>query len=301
MTERPRVAVILGPTAAGKTAVALEVAERLGLEIVSADSLQVYRHLDIGTDKPPPEVRARLPHHLIDVVEPHEHFDAARYMKLARRAIQEVHARGGRALVVGGSMLYLRALLEGLFAGPPASPELRRRLAELPLEELRRRLEAVDPETAARLHPHDRVRAIRALEVYELTGRPLSAHQREHRFSDRPFEVLKLGLWLEREELRRRIEARAESMVRRGLLEETRWVWRRYGPVRPLGALGYRHMMAVIRGEQDLEGALARMKRDTKDYARRQLSWWRADPEVQWVGPEERSSVVERVRSFLNA
>ena len=222
--ERPRVAALVGPTAVGKTAVALELAAACGAEIVNADSLQIYRELDIGTAKPTPEERARLIHHLIDVADPPEPYDAARFCCEGRDILAACAQRSAPPLVVGGTGLYLKALLSGLFAeGEPAPgvrARLRRELGDLGLPALYARLLHLDPATAARLHPHDTYRIIRALEVMEVTGRPLSEFIAAHRFKDAPFTVLKLGLTRDREELNRRIELRMELMLAAGWLEE---------------------------------------------------------------------------------
>src|SRR5262245_3319768 len=208
--DRPQIVIITGPTATGKTALAIDLATRFGAEIVGADSRQVYRYLDIGTAKPTAEQCAAIPHHVINVVNPDEYFDSARFRSLAEAAITNILARGKRVLVVGGTGLYLRALTKGLFSGPPANPALRTRLQAQEQQEgkgfLHRWLQDVDPEAARRLHPNDVVRLIRALEVFLLTGTPLSQWQREHGFRENRFSTLLISLVVERETLARRIE-----------------------------------------------------------------------------------------------
>ena len=235
-SDRPRLAVLLGPTAVGKTGVALQLAARLKAEIVNADSLQVYRELDIGTAKPTAAERAQAPHHLLDVADPPEPYDAARYCREGRAVLAELHRRGVPPLVVGGTGLYLKALLYGLFGEGEPHREVRERLSlelhGLGLPVLHRRLTALDPATAARLHPNDTYRILRALEVMEATGRPLSELFAAHRFRDCPYRVLKLGLTLPREELHTRIEARVEAMLAQGFLEEVEGLLSRY-PARP--------------------------------------------------------------------
>jgi tRNA dimethylallyltransferase len=300
----PRVAVLLGPTAVGKTAVALTLAKALGAEIVSADSLQVYRELDIGTAKPTEAERGRVPHHLLDVAAPPEPYDAARYLLEGRAALAELHYRGVPPLVVGGTGLYLKALLHGLFLeGSPAAgvrEGLRAELQDLGLPELHRRLASLDPTAAARLHPQDTYRILRALEVVTATGRPLSEFWAAHRFRDCPYRVLKLGLNLPREELNQRIEARVEVMLAQGWLDEVEGLLSRYSPdLKPLKAIGYRHLINYLLGRWGREEALELLKRDTRRYAKRQLTWFKADPEVKWFHPEEMGEMLKGLRTFF--
>lgn len=301
---RPRVAILVGPTAVGKTALALELARQIGAEIVNADSLQVYRELDIGTAKPTREERARVPHHLLDVVDPREPYDAARYSREGRAVLAQLAALGAPPLVVGGTGLYLKALLYGLF--PQGSPRgglrqrLRRELAESGLAQLHRRLESLDPATAARLHPHDSYRILRALEVMETTGRPLSHLFAAHRFQDCPYRVLKLGLTRPREELYRCIDLRVEAMLAAGWLEEVRGLLDRYPPdLKPLQALGYRHLSNFLTGRWSWEEALELLRRDTRRYAKRQLTWFKADPEVTWFEPSQLETMGLSLEAFF--
>ncbi len=295
--EQPRLVLITGPTATGKTALAVELATRYGAEIVSADSRQVYRYLDIGTAKPTPAQRAAVPHHLLDVVKPDEPFDSARFRTLALAAIEDVRQRGRRVLVVGGTGLYLRALTRGLCAVPPADPALRARLQAQEREAgrgfLHRWLSRVDAVAAARLHPHDTVRLVRALEVWLLTGTPLSQWQQAHGFSERPFVTLTIGLVLDRETLARRIEQRCTQMVRDGLLEEVRRLWALgYGPeLPPLQTIGYAQMGEVLQGRWGLDEAVAQMARETRRLAKRQLTWLRAEPGVRWLPPTQSRAI----------
>jgi len=282
--------VIVGPTASGKTGVALRLATLFGAEIVSADSVQVYRGLDIGSAKPSAEERARVPHHLIDVVEPDQAFDAATFRALATQAIEDIQGRGKNAVVAGGTGLYVRALLGGLFGSPPKDPELRRALVEEARERGRealwQRLAEVDPEAAGRIHARDLVRVVRALEVVELCGRPLSQLQAEHGFGEQRFGYAKIGLRVPRAELYRRIEERLEAMLAAGWLEEVRALLSRWGPqARALQSLGYRHLVAHLQGRLSLPEARALILRDTRRYAKRQLIWFRAEPDITWVEP----------------
>jgi tRNA dimethylallyltransferase len=298
------VAALVGATAVGKTAVALALAQSLGCEIVNADSLQVYRELDIGTAKPTLEERARVPHHLIDVADPPEPFDAARFSREGREVLDDLTLRGVRPLVVGGTGLYLKALLSGLFAeGEPQAGvrnRVRRELGALGLPALYQRLLHLDPATAARLHPHDTCRIVRALEVMEATGRPLSEFINAHRFQDAPYEVLKLGLMLPREELYQRIELRVELMLAAGWLEEVEGLLRRYPPtLKPLQALGYRHLINYLTGRWSWEEALTLLTRDTRRYAKRQLTWFGSDPEVRWFHPDQIDAMAAALAEFF--
>ena len=304
MTVR-RVAVLVGPTAVGKTTVALNLAEGLGAEIVNADSMQVYRELDIGTAKPTSAERARVRHHLVDVAAPDEPYDAARYAREGRAVIADLHHRGIPPLVVGGTGLYIKALLSGIFYQDEAVHDLRPRLAgelaDQGLAALYARLVTLDPATAQRLAPGDTYRILRALEVVEATGRSISELHAAHGFKDRPYETLKLGLDLPREELYRRIEARVEAMLGQGWLVEVRDLLSRYSPApKPLKALGYRHLVGFIEGRSTYEEAVELIKQDTRRYAKRQLTWFKADPEVRWFFATQIDEMRELVQSFFS-
>jgi tRNA dimethylallyltransferase len=282
------VVALMGPTGVGKTDLALEVAARIGAEIVNADSRQVYRYLDVGSAKPTPAQRARVPHHLLDVVDPDQAFDCAQYRELALQIIGDIQARGRRVLLVGGTGLYIKVLAGGLCAAPPRDAALR---AELQSEErcfpgyLHRRLVQLDPRTAARLHPHDLVRLVRALEVALLTGQPLSDWQAGHRFNDRVLPIVQIALTLDRAALYERIDRRCRVMVAGGLVEEVRTLWQRgYGPdLPPLRSIGYREIGAFLHGELTLDEAVEHMARATRHLAKRQLTWFRALPDVRWL------------------
>lgn len=299
--ERPPVVVVAGPTAAGKTQLALELAERFEGEIVNADSMQVYRYLDIGTAKPSLAERARVPHHAIDVVAPDASYDAGRYLRDARRAAAGIHARGRPVFVVGGTGLYIRAFLDGLLEGAGGDRELRARLEAEPSERLHAQLTALDPEAARTIHPNDRRRMVRALEIRLATGEAASELRRRHGFRDRPYRTLYLVLDPGREALQARIDARCEAMIERGLLQEVRELRRRgYGPeLRSMEAIGYRHMQPVVDGLDTLVNACAAMQRDTRRFARRQRTWFRGVDEALWVHPDDRDSVVKTVEGFL--
>jgi tRNA dimethylallyltransferase len=303
--NQPKVAALLGATASGKTAVAITLAQRLGAEIINADSLQIYRELDIGTAKPTAQERAQVSHHLIDVADPPEPYDAARYCREGRGVLATLARRGVPPLVVGGTGLYLRALLSGLFAeGEPAArirERLRGELKILGLPTLYQRLLHLDPATADRLHPHDTYRIIRALEVMEATGKPLSEFIAAHRFQDAPYTVLKLGLALPREDLYRRIEARIEIMLEAGWLEEVMGLLSRYPPdLKPLQALGYRHLINYLTGRWSWEEALTLLARDTRRYAKRQLTWFGSDKEIRWFAPDQVEEMTAVLAEFFD-
>ena len=302
------IVVVSGPTASGKTGVALELAERFGGEIVNADSMQVYRGLDVGTAKPSLAERARVPHHGFDVVNPDEQYDAGRYAEEGARAIDAIHARGRPVFLVGGSGLYIKALLEGLSVGVGRDPELRRDLeaederarAEGDPLRLHRRLAEIDPTSAAALHPNDRVRIVRALEVHARTGRAPSVVQREGRCA-RPWRVLQLALDPGRAALAERIDRRCEAMVAGGLLQEVRRLRDLgYGPeLASMRAIGYRHMQPVLDGLDTLVNVLEAMRRDTRQFARRQRTWLRGVEGMEWLAPEPFESLQRRVERFL--
>jgi len=303
---KPNVVIILGPTAVGKSEVALALAEKLDGEIVNADSQQVYRFMDIGTGKPSTAQRQFVWHHLIDVVNPDEEFNAAMFRRLATNAIEEIHERTRRAFVCGGTGLYLRALTQGLFEGPGQDAVIRRAL-ENEIEEhglavIYRRLEQIDPTVGSTIHPNDRQRIVRALEVYQITGKPISAWQNEHGFQENPYTLLKIGLNRERPELYGLINQRSDEMVRGGLLEEVRsLVDKGYAlDLKPLQSVGYRQMGSVLQGKMALVDALEEMKQETRRLAKRQLTWFRRDKGVRWFHPERQmQEILRAAQNFL--
>jgi tRNA dimethylallyltransferase len=287
----PRVGFIVGPTGSGKTALALALAQRLGAEIVNADSRLVYRGLDIGTAKPSESERRRVLHHLIDIRLPDDPMDVAEFAALAHSAIAEIVSRRCRVLVVGGSGLYLRVLRGGIFEGPPASRELRDQLAAraraMGVEQLHRELAAVDPAAARRIGVHDLYRITRALEVFELTGEPISTHQRRHAFARAEFESRTLAIDVERKQLYENIDRRFDEMIAAGFVDEVRGLLAAgYSPERPpLKTIGYQQIAAYLRREIDLETAVARAKQESRRLAKRQLTWFRHEPDLVWLDP----------------
>ncbi len=303
---KAKIVIILGPTAVGKSELALELAQSINGEIVNADSQQVYRYMDIGTGKPSISHRQRVRHHLIDIVNPDDEFNAAFYRRLATESIEQIQKRGKNVVVCGGTGLYLKALTHGLFAGPGQDSEMRRNLDmeidKKGLPATYQRLTEIDPSVVSSIHPNDRQRIIRALEVYQTTGKPLSLWQHEHAFQDQPFEVLKIGLLRTRAELYDLIHQRGERMIRDGLLDEVRGLVSRGFALtlKPLGSVGYRQMGEVIQGAKDLDVAFEEMKQETRRLAKRQLTWFRRDEEIRWYHPEnEQKELVAAVRKFL--
>jgi len=305
----PLLVVLLGPTASGKTSLSLFLAEQLGGEVVSCDSVAVYRELEIGTAKPTPDERRRVLHHLIDFAAPTEQVTAGDYARLARRAIQEIHARGRLPVVVGGTGLYLRALLEGLFAGPPRSEELRSRLRERAAERgadyLHKLLKRLDPVAAGTIHANDVAKVIRALEVSLSARRPMTEMWRQGSDPLRGFNILRIGLNPDRGALYERINRRAREMFSSGLVEETRELERRYGAIRALGSLGYKQAAQYLAGETSLEAAITAAQQGHRNYAKRQMTWFRREPDVHWLqgfgsDPEVQQQCLELVMNKMN-
>jgi tRNA dimethylallyltransferase len=282
---RRRLIVLTGPTAVGNTAVAIDVARALSTEIVSADSMQVYRRMEAGTAKPSAAERAAVPHHMIDVADPAEPFTVADYRRLAIPILDRLLAAGKTPLVVGGTRLYLFSLMAPFFEGPPPDPAFRASLDALPASELHRRLQEVDPETAARLASADRKRLTRALEVWHATGRPISTLQAQSQREGGRYRALWIGLLREREEIYRRIDARVDAMVEGGLIEEVEAFLREGLSERHVAmqAHGYKEVMGYLLGRYDRAEAIRILKRNTRHYAKYQLGWMRQMPEMHLV------------------
>jgi len=291
MNDSPAVAIV-GPTASGKSRLALAVAQEFGGEIVSCDALQLYRGMDIGTAKPTPADRAAVPHHMLDLRDPGEDFSAGDYQRQAREALQTISARGKLPVVAGGTGFYLKALIDGLFEGPARSEELRARMRRIVSHKGAARLHSVlqnvDPRTAERTRAADTSRTIRALEVYFLTGRPLSSWQNRPRIALRGFRWLKLGISWPRDRLYERINARVDQMYRDGLVEESRTILSLHPrDCHALKAIGYRQCAAFLEGKCTLDQAICETRQETRRYAKRQLTWFRSVPEVIWLEGEE--------------
>ncbi|MEZ4528308.1 MAG: tRNA (adenosine(37)-N6)-dimethylallyltransferase MiaA [Desulfobacterales bacterium] len=303
--QKPRIIVICGPTGIGKTGAAIDAALTFGGEIVSADSMQIYRYMDIGTAKPTAEEKAAMQHHMIDIVDPDEDFDAAQYAEEARRAVAQIHKKGKVPFVAGGTGLYIKILLGGIFQAPAPAPELRARLrAEAKMHGaafLHQRLLGCDPESGRRIHPNDTFRIVRALEIFETTGQSISEYHQSHGFSENPFHVYKIGLQAEREILYKRIEMRVDAMLETGLESEVRSLLEKgYSPqLKSMQSIGYRHMADWIQGRLSFDEAVRTMKQDTRRYAKRQFTWFRADPEIVWTEVREMKNLYPEIKKFL--
>jgi len=308
---KPLIALV-GPTAVGKSHIAILIAKTLGTEVLTADSRQVYRRMDIGTDKPSEAERQGVVHRLIDLADPDQPFNTGEFRRHAVAEITRLHREGKVPLLVGGTGLYVRTVLRGLWEGPPADWEFRRSLEREAdakgAEWLYRQLVQVDPDSARRLHPNDRVKIIRALEVHHLLGRPLSQEHARHAFADSPFTPLLIGFTRERSSLYRRVDDRVELELAKGLVEETKRLMDR-GFGRHLGSmkgLGYKQMAGYLAGDYDYDEAVRRLKRDTRHFAKRQMTWFRKEPGIVWVSIEDTESpaqtadrIVGKVRRFL--
>jgi tRNA dimethylallyltransferase len=303
LAKRLKVVCILGPTCTGKSDLALWLALNAGGEIVNADSMQVYRHFDIGSAKPDTTTRERTPHHVIDVAEPGDAFNAARFQKIADQAVREISARGSVPLIVGGTGLYLRVLFHGLFDAP-TDADLRNKLKARYLADplsVYRELGRLDPAYACSISPQDRVRVVRALEVYYLSGVAMGEHARAHGFRDERYDVYKIGLFRERGELYGRIERRVDLMLRRGWVEEVEGLLRRYPPsARPFQSIGYREIVLYLTGEIGHQEMVEAIKRATRRYAKRQFTWFSKEKGIEWHRyPEDREAILDKIGGFL--
>ena len=298
MSSEPLLLVVLGPTGSGKTALSLALAERFRGEIVNCDSVAMYREFEIGTAKPTAAERARVPHHLLDFVEPSGCITAGEYARQARQVLDQIKERGALPIVVGGTGLYLRALLEGLFAGPQRSEELRQRLRERAEERgsgyLHRMLGRLDSAAAAKIHANDTPKLLRAIEVCLASRTKMSELWKQGRNPLRGFRIVRLGLNPDRNVLYDRINRRAQRMFDDGLEEETRSLLQEYGAAaRPLSALGYKQAVALVRGEIDRETAVQAAQQAHRNYAKRQMTWFRREPDVIWISGFGDDAVVQ--------
>ena len=297
--------IINSPTATGKTQLAVNLALESGGEIISADSLQVYRYLDIGTAKPSMEERKGIKHHLIDVVSPDEEFNASVFAEKARMIISDLAGKGKPVFIAGGTGLYIRALLHGIIDTPDVDENIRnyyRRLRDSHGKKyIYEMLLQRDAGAAGRINQNDSVRVIRALEVLEQTGESIFVKQKKHLFADCPYKTYKIGLQLDRKELKKRIIQRTEKMIVEGLLDEVKSVLDRgYNEnLKPLQSLGYKQMIGFLRNERNWENSIDLIKRDTWHYARRQMTWFAADKEINWFGCDSPEEIVKNVDKFL--
>lgn len=313
-SAKKKIIVICGPTGVGKTGFAIELAQRFNGEIIGADSMQIYKYMDIGTAKPDQSERELARHHLIDFVEPYEEFDAGKYMEAADGAINDIYSRSDSQfnlalpkipIVVGGTGFYIKALLHGLFRDRTVDKEvidkLEREKQEKGSYALHERLSLLDPEAAKRIHPNDGFRIVRALEVVEVTGNPISAFQDQHAFSSQRYITLKIGLYMDRAELYRRIEKRVDMMVEQGFLEEVeQLISMGYGcHLKSMQSIGYRHICNFLSGSVPWYETVCLLKRDTRRYAKRQLTWFRQDKDIIWLEPHAIEETQELITNFL--
>ena len=290
-SESGAIPVVVGPTASGKTKYAVDLAKKIGADIISADSMQIYRHMDIGTAKATLTERGGIPHHMIDIVDPDERFSVAQYKKMAYECIDGVLSRDRRVVVAGGTGLYISALVNNIrYPGFAADPEYRERLIKEAQtrggEWLYAKLLENDPDAAKRIHPNDQKRIVRALEVYRATGKTMGEHERLSRIEPPKYNFCLIGLRVDRGELYRRIDFRVDQMLENGLLDEARALYERYGKNGTASqAIGYKELFAYFDGEQPLCEAVRRIKTGTRRYAKRQLTWFRAMREINWIDP----------------
>lgn len=301
------VPILIGPTAVGKTEVSLQLAERLDAEIISADSRQIYKYLDIGTAKPDPEALVRVPHHLIDTLELDEEYTAGRFASDARRCIEKIFARERTPLVVGGAGFYIKALLEGLFEAPARDEEVRdnlkQRVRKEGIEPLYEEFQEIDPEYAEQVHPNDIQKVLRALEIYQVTGEPPSDHhEKEQPALQYPWRLI--GLRRDRQQLYERINRRVDQMISRGLVEEVQELLDQgyTGEENSLQTVGYQEIFASLQGEISLDEAVSEIKKHTRHYAKRQMTWFRNQHDVQWFQVEQydtSATLVDSIEAYL--
>lgn len=296
---------VLGPTSVGKSDTAVKIAKKIEAEIINCDSKQVYKGFNIGTDKIPLEKRENIPHHLLDIAEPSTQFTSADFVHLALKAIEYISNKKKLPIIVGGTGLYLKALLDGLFPEGKSNPELRQKLEkevlEKGLESLRRKLMEIDPSYCQKIGKNDKVRLIRALEVFYSTQKPLSKHFLNTKSFVKDFQILKIGLKLERKLLYRKIEERVDRMFKRGIVKETQDLLNAGidEVSSPFRALGYKYVLKFLRKEMSLEEAIHLTKRDTRHYAKRQMTWFRKMEGICWFSPSEYSSIAEYIKKNL--
>lgn len=300
-----RIVIICGPTCVGKTSFAIQIAQKFNGEIISADSMQIYQHMTIGTAKPDAEEMRLIRHHLINIVDPKEEFDAGRYVKAADAAIEDILSRGKLPIITGGTGFYIKALLNGLFRSEAICTEmlsmLTKEFEESGAQALHEKLTQCDPKAANKIHPNDSFRVIRALEMYQTTGKRISDRQEGHNFSDQRYIALKIGLYLDRKQLYDRINQRVDMMMDKGLLDEVASLVKKgYSfNLKSMQSIGYKHMAMFIRNEVDLPEATRLLKRDTRRYAKRQFTWFNRDLDIIWVRPSEIDKAQMQIKEFI--
>lgn len=304
--EKPIIIVICGPTSVGKTGTAISLAGTFGGEIIGADSMQIYRHMDIGTAKPSMTEQAAVQHHMIDIRDPDESYDAGTFADEAFQKTEALNHKGTLPFLVGGTGLYIKALIYGLSRTAPVDPavlsRLKKEVEKYGSRALHKRLQEKDRDTARKIHPNDSFRIIRALEVFEKTGTPVSTYHGRHGFSDPRLKTLMIGLHMERHTLYERIDRRVDTMIKEGLLEEVKDLLQRgYKPeLKSMQSIGYRHMTDYLNGDLSWEDAIATLKRDTRRYAKRQLTWFGADNTIKWFKPHALEEITKEIKAFLH-
>jgi tRNA dimethylallyltransferase len=304
--RKPKIIVICGATGIGKTSAGIELAEKLDGEIVSADSMQIYRLMDVGTAKPTPAEQVRVVHHMIDIVDPDDDFDAVQFSNRARDSITDIGKRGRVPLIVGGTGLYIKALLHGMFESKPVDPEIRERLRREAEEKgssyLHDRLKEIDPPTADRLHPNDTYRILRALETIESTGQSISDLHQDHGFEDDPYNPMMVGLQMDRQKLYERIDRRVDLMIEAGLVSEVKnLLTMGYSAgLKSMQSIGYRHVVEFLQEKLSWEECIRTLKRDTRRFAKRQFTWFGADPQIKWFEPGQLDEILRQAQDFLN-
>ncbi|MFO7884306.1 MAG: tRNA (adenosine(37)-N6)-dimethylallyltransferase MiaA [Desulfobacteraceae bacterium] len=301
-----KIVVVCGPTGIGKTSTAITLAQEFDGEIISADSMQIYRYMDIGTAKPDKEEQKQVAHYLVDVADPDEPFDAALFADLADKAVEKITCKKKLPIVAGGTGFYIKAMLYGLFRGSPADQTLIQQLEQEAEKKggdtLYKRLEQIDPASAASIHPHDTFRIVRALEVFMSTGRTMSSFQKAHEFAVKKYDALKIGLRMDRQELYRRIEQRVDLMMDQGLIDEVENL-RQMGyscDLKSMQSIGYRHICDFLNKKVSFEETLRLLKRDTRRYAKRQLTWFGREKDIVWIDPRDTDRAEVLVKDFLD-
>ena len=301
--QKPLIIVIVGPTAVGKSDIAFEVAKNIKGEIISADSMQVYRGMDKATSKPPMEYRKQIPHHLIDIVEPSADYSAADFKDKAEAVITTIALSGKTPIITGGTGLYIKSLLDGLFPGPKADWTLRGRLEEeaqdFGIDKLYQRLQEVDPEAALKIKPNDLRRIIRALEVYETAKSPISRLRKNTKGISEKYDIKIFGINMERADLYKRIDQRIDKMFENGLVEEAKKLINEKLSRSASQAIGYKEIFGYLKGEYDLEEARRVLKRDTRHFAKRQMTWFGKDKRIQWIERKEKDSAESIAQTII--
>lgn len=302
-----KIVVICGPTGIGKTRFAIQVSQRFNGEIISADSMQIYKFMDIGTAKPDAQELEAARHHLVDFLDPKEDFDAGMYVKAADKAVQEIVSKGCLPIVAGGTGLYIKALINGLFRSYPVNQQIiekyMKQVEEKGPEHLHDRLTKCDPESAQKIHANDTFRVVRALEIFQTNGVLMSACQKEHQFGQKRYETLKIGLHMDREILYKRINQRVDAMIQQGLYEEVlHLIGKGYSPdLKSMQSIGYKHMALYINGAIDWEEAVRLLKRDSRRYAKRQFTWFNKDMDIHWLGHDQFDMAKDLIKEFLTS